>query len=204
MQDDEVFVEVHRLNQPLMEEDDYVSPNRFRSPYAYRSIAGYACGVCCVLFFLLFFLIPRSPEFSSDFNTAVVSVPPNNFVMSQTYSVYNPNPYSLTISSVSTRLVTQATALVDNIVTAFPIIGLGSFPPGVSDVTVPASGWNDFAIYYNFNTTANSNKAIVLNVAQCRETESTFVTSGSFDMSTAVHDYDGVSLGSLITIVTCG
>jgi len=123
--------------------------------------------------------------------------------MQQTYSVYNPNPYELTVNNINTKLVTQATLSIEGILTSVPVLGFGAFPPGTSSCTIGSTGWNDMAINYNFNTTVNTGKAIVANVAQCCSSESTFVTTGSFDMSTSVHDYDGVSLGTLITLAQC-
>ena len=189
------------MDEPLLPEDRWATPYRYRTPSAYRNFAGYACCFCLVLFFLLFFLIPRSPEFSSDFHTTIVSS--NPFIMQQTYSVYNPNPYELTVNNINTKLVTQATYAVDGIPTSFPVVGLGTFPPGTSSCTIGSTGWNDIAINYNFNTTVNTGAAIAANVEQCCKAESTFVTTGSFDMSTSVHDYDGVSLGTLITLAGC-
>jgi len=202
LQDGDIVIVNSTIEEPLLPEDRWEgTPYRYRTTSTYRNFAGYACCFCLVLFFLLFFLIPRTPEFSSDFNTSIVST--NPFIMQQTYSVYNPNPYSLTVDSIKTMLVTQASIDIGGILTTFPVVGLGSFPPGVKEFTVPSTGWNDMAIYYNLNTTANSGRAISANVAQCCKSDSTFVTTGSFDMSTSVHDYDGVSLGTLLTLVTC-
>jgi len=198
---DVIVVHQSTMDEPLLPEDRWSTPYRYRTTSTYRNFAGYACCFCLVLFFLLFFLIPRTPEFSSDFNTSVISA--NPFIMQQTYSVYNPNPYSLTVDSIKTMLVTRATIDVAGVLTTSSVVGLGAFPPGVKEFTIPSTGWNDMAIYYNFSTTANSGRAISASVAQCCKSNSTFVTTGSFDMSTSVHDYDGVSLGTLLTLVTC-
>ena len=176
---------------------------RYRNPNRYRRIASYSCALCCLLFFLLFFLIPRTPEFSSDFNTAIVSA--NPFIMSQTYSVYNPNPYSLTITGVQTVLFTSATITKTStgVKTTYPLTGFGAFPPGTASLTVDSTGWNDMTIYYNFNTTQNTGREIAANLELCCLQESAFTTTGKFDMSTSIHDYTDVELGTLITLVSC-
>ncbi len=124
--------------------------------------------------------------------------------MSQTYSVYNPNPYKLTVSSVSTRLITETSRknAVGQMV-AYVVVGQGAFPAGTNQVDVPATGWKDLMIYYNFNTTSNPAAGIVYNLQECCTASSAFTTTGSFDMSTSVHDYNGVNLGTLLTLVSC-
>ncbi len=125
--------------------------------------------------------------------------------MSQTYSVYNPNMYQLQITRINTVLVTQATITdAQNQLITYPLVGQGSFPPGVGSIAVGATSWNSFAVYYNFNaTTSNEAAAIIANANQCCKSESTFVTTGSFDMSTSIHDYKDISFGTFMALVSC-
>ena len=125
--------------------------------------------------------------------------------MSQTYSVYNPNPYKLTISAIKTVLFTSATQVNQNTnqKVTYPVTGRGTFPPGVTDLTVSSTGWADMTIYYNFNGTQNTAQEISKNLQLCCLQASAFTTTGSFDMSTVVHDYEGVNLGTLLTLVSC-
>ena len=70
-------------------------------------------------------------------------------------------------------------------------------------MTVGATGWNDMTIYYNFNSTHNTGKEVAANLKLCCSQASLFTTTGQFDMSTSVHDYSDVEIGTLITLVSC-
>lgn len=119
------------------------------------------------------------------------------FIIGATYSVYNPNPVSLSVNDISTRIETETVS--DPIYT---VSANGYWPPGSDSVDIPSSSWRNIEIYYNFNSTANGKVAIAANYAQCCNSYSSFVTTGSIGTSTWLTD-KSVSIGTLIAIVSC-
>ncbi len=54
---DIVIIQTNTYDEPLLPEERYSN----RTSSTYRNLAGYVCCFCLLLFFLLFFLIPRAP-----------------------------------------------------------------------------------------------------------------------------------------------
>lgn len=159
--------------------------------------AGSICAcLCCSIFLLLFFLIPRKPYFASDYSSSVVSSSP--FIISQSYKVFNPNPIPIEINSVNTQVTT-----ITNSEPYYFVTGTGSFPPSTTSVHIGSNSWKSVELYYNFNNTLNAPGAVLANYHQCCQSSSIFTTTGSIDMSTSVSDYNDVSLGGFITLVEC-
>ena len=107
----------------------------------------------------------------------------------------------MTVSNVHTLLVTSTTDQT----TTYVLSATGSFPDDVDSFTVESTAWGTMEIWYDFSNSDNSAQDIQENLKQCQsENGSIFSTTGSFDMETAVHDYEGVNLGLLLTDVICG
>ena len=185
------------IEEPLLDKSERAIGTTRR----WTTLAWCACAACCCIFLVLFFFIPRTPYVSNAISMQLISGRTNGtdrtFVVSATYSVYNPNPYSLTVDDILTRIETET--LTDPIYT---VAANGYWPPGSSSVGIPSSSWRNVEVYYNFNSTANGKVAIAANYAQCCNSYSSFVTTGNIGTSTWLSD-KSVSIGTLVAIVSC-
>lgn len=189
--------QVTAIDVPLLDKSERATGKRRR----WTTLAWTACLACCCCFLILFFFIPRTPYVSNAISMQIVSgsadMSERTFIIGATYSVYNPNPVSLSVNDISTRIETETVS--DPIYT---VSANGYWPPGSDSVDIPSSSWRNIEIYYNFNSTANGKVAIAANYAQCCNSYSSFVTTGSIGTSTWLTD-KSVSIGTLIAIVSC-
>ena len=209
-QDTPIYAQnVSALGEPLMGNDKHTHDphgHAMKKGISWRNLGMGACATCYCLFFLLFFLIPRSPYLSGAIDMYAVDGGGNgassnhSFVMAATYSLYNPNPYQLTINSLNTNLETETLpeGVNDQI---YIISAVGYLSPG-QETTVSSNSWLDLTVWYNFNQTSNSRVAITKNYAQCCAQYSSFETTGDIDTSTWLVNKD-VSIGTKFAVVSC-
>lgn len=159
-----------------------------------RSRRRFGGGCCCactiIIFLLLFFLIPRRPY--AHFNGSTVYFNPYRVV--QSYTVYNNNMYTLTLSDFDMKTV-ASTAQGD-----FQSIN-GTLAGDSTTFSVPRHSSKDMSLIYYWQTSSTQMQAIA---TQCNTPEGvTYTTSGTVNMKTSITNFRGVDLGPWEAIYLC-
>lgn len=179
---------VYISQEPLLATayDSEEEKNRQRKQIA----ASMCCGFGIVLFLLLFFLIPRRPF--AHFNSSTVYFNPYRVV--QSYTVYNYNMYSLSLSDFDMTLSAETAQGTFQSVNGTLL--------GDSDTfTVPRNSKKDMSLVYYWDSSSEQLQAVR---SQCATSQGVvYTTSGTMNMATPVTNFHDVSVGPWETIFFC-
>ena len=163
-----------------------------------RRACGGACSlaICLIIFFTLYYLIPRTPSMVLISTSAGTSP----FSITQNFEIYNNNFYALTLENINLKL--YSTPLSSGSYTQ--LTGVGSYVGGGGDsdsLVVTRQSSDNFAVYYNF--TSNPTSSLVAAGVYCINGQTSLaVTSGTIQMKTQAHDF-GNELISFSVLFTC-